>query len=323
MKKVMLPALGAVGIASVVCGCYSPKVAYNNYPTTAFAEVALKNNATMKIVTVGGDASNDALIASLRDAFAKTKQFTVTDDKADYWMIVNGLADERIDTAAELPFTEKIDVVDVGAPSDKPGPAHEELVAKKQASHMLAKGVSIAIYETSTLAPLYYFEIPVYDGAIKVAGGEKVPSKEELNKDLSEQIVGRVKDVFITQVKNIETPVPDEASADMKKAIAGKDAAKAVEAAAKKTVPQKFAEFIKDVEAGKYADKKDELTLKLSDYYVLAIAQEIGCLDAKKLKELHAQQVGILQLATTDSLALACPVALARLEYKLANLGAK
>lgn len=322
-KLMMAHALVAVGIASFACGCYSPKVVYNNYPTTAFAEVALKNNATMKIVTAADDTNSSSLVASLKDAFGKTKQFTVTDEKADYWMIIDGLADSRTDTPEVLPFTEKQEVATIGSPDDKPGPAHEELVTKKQASHTLAKGVSVAIYEANTLTPVHYFEIPVYDGAIKVAGGEKVASKKEIEKELFDQIVGRVKDVFITQVKNIKTPVPDEASAEMKKAIADKDAAKAVVAASQKNCSQKFSEFLKDVQAGKYEDKKDELTLKLSDYYVLAIAREIGCLDAKVLKELHAQQVGILQFATTDSLALACPVALARLEYKLANLDVK
>ena len=323
MMKLMMPALGAVGVAAVACGCYSPKVAYRNYPTTAFAEVALKNNATIRIASVGESPASDALMASLRDSFAKSKQFKVTDGKADYWMIVNGIEEVRVDTPAELPFTEKVEVVSVGAKDDQPGPAHEELAAKRQASRTHCKGVSVAIYEAETLTPLHYFEIPVYDGVIKVEGGAKVATREELDKDLSEQIVGRVKDVFVTQTKDIQTPVPDEASPAMKSAMAGKDVATAVSVAAKSVIPQPFEEFLKDVQVGKYADDKGGLTTKLSDYYVQAIALEIGCLDAKVLKKLHARQVAILQNSTTDSLALACPVALARLEYKLANLGAK
>jgi len=323
MKKLM-PVIGAIGVASVVSGCYSPKVANVNYQTTSFAEVALNNNAMLKITSVGEGPASEVLMRSLRDAFAKTKQFTVTDDKADYWMIVNGLEDSRADASAELPFTEKAEIATVGAKDDQAGNAHDELVVKKQSTFTLAKGVSVAIYETSSLTPIYYFEIPVYDGVVKVDGDSaKIPSLDELNKDLSEQIVGRVKDVFVTQVKDITTPIPDEASAAMKSAISSKDAAKAVAAASKASIPQPFDAFLKDVQSGKYADDKAGLTTKLSDYYIQAIALEIGCLDAKVLKGLHAQQVAILQNATTDSLALACPVALARLEYKLANLGAK
>ncbi len=318
-----MPALGAVGVAAVACGCYSPKVAYTNYQTTAFAEVALKDKAKIKVVTVGESPAPAALLSSIKDGFAKSKQFTVVDDKADYWMIVNGLEEIRVDTPAQLPFNETAEVVTVGAKDDQPGPAHEEVVGKRQASRTQSKSVSVAIYEASSLTPLHYFEIPLYDGVMKAAGGEKAPSKEDLDKELSEQIVGRIKDVFVTQVKDIQTPVPEEASDAMKAAMSGKDAAKAVAAAAKSAIPQPFGEFIKDVQGGKYADDKAGLTTKLSDYYVQAIAQEIGCLDAKVLKDLHARQVAILQNATTDSLALACPVALARLEYKLANLGAK
>lgn len=323
MMKLMMPTLGAVGVAAIACGCYSPKIAYSNYQTTAFAEVALKNNATIKIASVGESPASDALMTALKDSFAKSKQFTITDGKSDYWMIVNGVEDVRVDTPSELPFTEKAEVVSVGAKDDQPGPAHEELIAKRQASRTQCKGVSVAIYETATLTPLHYFEIPVYDGVVKAEGGAKVATREELDKDLSEQIVGRVKDVFVTQTKDIQTPVPEEASPAMKSAMAGKDVATAVAAAAKSLIPQPFEAFLKDVQADKYSDDKDGLTTKLSDYYVQAIALEIGCLDAKVLKKLHAQQVAILQYATTDSLALACPVALARLEYKLANLGAK
>lgn len=320
MKRLIVPAVGALEIASVVCGCYSPKVVYNKYPTTAFAEVALKDNAKIKLSTVGESPASAQLLASIKSAFADAKQLSIVEDKADYWMIINSLEASRVDSKNELPFNEKVEVVPVGVKDDEAGLAHEELVAKKQATRTQSKGVSVAIYETDTLTPVHYFEIPVYDGVVKTEGGEKVATEAELNKDLSEQIVGRIKDVFVTQVKDIQTPVPEEASATMKAAAAEEDMAKAVAQAAEEVLPQSFDEFIKDVQDGKYADNKDGLVTKLSDYYIQAIAQEIGCLDKNVLKKLHAEHVAILQNATTDSLALACPVALARIEYKLANL---
>ncbi len=320
MNEMIRPMLGAVLCVAIAGGCYSPKVVYNSYPTTVFAEVALKNDAKMKIVSA---PDSESLCQVLRTEFSKTKRFSIVDGEADYWMIVNALSDVRTDTAGQIPFNDKTEVVAVGAKSDEVGAAHETLAVQRRASRTLAKGVSIAIYEVGRLAPIHYFEIPVYDGAFKVAGGADVATKEEMEKELTEQIVGRVKDVFVTQVKNVETPVPEEASAELKRAMLSDDAAKAVVDAARTILPQTFNDFLTDVQAGKYADQKDVLVQKLSDYYVLAIAREIGCLDAKTLKELHAQQVAILQLSTTDSLALACPVALARLEYKLANLGIK
>ncbi len=320
MKKFVKRASGVVVCACVICGCYSPKVSYIDYPTTAFAEVALKNNAKLKIVSSSG---SENLVKILRDVFSRTKQFVVVDQDADYWMIVNDLSDVRTDMREQLPFTVKVEKSAVGVQDDQPGAAHEVLVEKRLASHTLAKGVSVAIYEARNLTPVYYFEIPVYNGAIQTVGGEKAATKSELAKELAGQIVVRVKDVFITQVKNISTPIPDEASSEIRKAMSSKDAAKNVPMVASKTIPQNFAEFLKDVQAGKYQDQQDALDRKLSDYYVLAIAREIGCLDAKVLKELHAQQVAILQYSTLDSLAFACPVALARLEYKLIQLGAR
>lgn len=321
MKRLIVPTIGALGIASAVCGCYSPKVVYNKYPTTAFAEVALKDNAKIKLATVGESPASAELLASIKSAFADAKQLSIVEDKADYWMIINSLEDSRVDSKGELPFNEKVEVVPVGAKDDEAGFAHEELVAKKQATRTQSKGVSVAIYEADTLTPIHYFEIPVYDGVVKAEGGEKVATESELSKELSEQIVGRIKDVFVTQVKDVQTPVPEEASAAMKAAAAEEDMAKAVAEAAQTELLVPFDVFIKDVQDGKYAEDKEGLTVKLSDYYIQAIAQEIGCLDKKELKKLHAQHVAILQNATTDSLALACPVALARIEYKLANLG--
>lgn len=320
MKKVAIPLIGSLGLMGLVCGCYSPNVAYQAYPTTAFSEVAIKQGATLRILSLGAQTP---FVARLKQAFADAQGVQVSEGEADYWLMIDALEASRLDTAAQVAFTGKSRKVAVGAAADEAGPAHDELVGVKQVSRTMAKSVSVAVYEAATLTPVHYFEVPVYDGTMQAAGAAPVRPAAEVEGALAAQIVGRVKDIFVTQVKQIEVPVPQEASAAMRDALASKTAPEAVAAAAKTVLPQRFEDFLQEVEAGGYAERADELKVKLCDYHIQALAEEIGCRDAKRLQALHARQSAILRHATTDSLALSCSVALARLEYKLANLGVK
>ena len=57
-------------------------------------------------------------------------------------------------------------------------------------------------------------------------------------------------------------------------------------------------------------------------YYLVALRREIGCSDPEELSAIHADMLRILELSEEPSLRMACPIALGRLEDKLARLRA-
>ena len=60
---------------------------------------------------------------------------------------------------------------------------------------------------------------------------------------------------------------------------------------------------------------------RLCNYYLYLLVSESTMLDPKKLAEIRDQQLLILETCDNKGLTKAVPVALARLEYKLANVG--
>ncbi len=327
MKKTSWSILGVLLGVLAICGCYSPRVAEYDYPTVSFAEVALKDRAKVRIVALDegagvwhGDTLAQKVVEKLKESFADAKNIQLVEEKADYWMIVSALSAQRIDRRADLPYMETMKIVKEGAKSDEPGMVREKIVQKRQASKSLAEGVSIAIYEVKGLSPIYYVEIPVYDGFIQASGEKPVRPASARKEEFAQQIVGRVKDILVTQTKRIKVLVPEEASLSMKEAFLAEDQRTAIAEASSNMLPLPFDEFLADVHKGDYEDRDGDLATMLSNYYIQAIGLEIGCLDPAVLEELHKRQTYILELAKTDSLAMICPIALARLEYKLANL---
>lgn len=327
MKKASWSILGVCMGVLAICGCYSPKVAEYDYPTVSFAEVALKDRAKVRIVALDegagvwhGDTLAESVVEKLKESFANAGNIQLVKENADYWMIVTALSAQRVDRRADLPYMETMKIIKEGAKSDEPGMIREKIVQKRQASKALAEGVSIAIYEVKGLRPIYYVEIPVYDGFIQTAGEKPVRPAAARKEEFTQQIVGRVKDILVTQKKQIKVLVPEEASLSMKEAFLAEDQRAAIKEASSNMLPLPFSEFLADVHKGDYKDRDGDLTTMLSNYYIQAIGLEIDCLDPEVLEDLHNRQTHILALAKTDSLAMVCPIALARLEYKLANL---
>ena len=60
---------------------------------------------------------------------------------------------------------------------------------------------------------------------------------------------------------------------------------------------------------------------RLSDYYLYLLVSEANTQDPAKLAEIRDQHLLILETCDADGLAESVPVALARLEYKLAHVG--
>ncbi|MBQ6330399.1 MAG: hypothetical protein IJI35_15370 [Kiritimatiellae bacterium] len=309
MKKRKL--VGA-GLLLLMGGCASVEMA--QYTVTSFAEVPLKDKAKIKIVSNGDGL--DAVERSLKSGFAEKGGFSVVDEGADYWFVLNGLSDYGTSKPQK--------VVSVVKREDANG-GTETFAETTRNLAGAAKGVSVAVYEAKTLAPVHYFEIPIYSGDNTA---KAVRGKDAYDAAFSKEVVERVMDAFITQQKQVETPIPLEADSGLRDAFmkGGEDFAKGDKAA---YVP--FLERYKRLGVVSLAKLFEQLRTKtyegpdankiLGNYYLYLLVKEAMTLNPEKLVEIKNEQLMILEASDAKGVAEAVPVALARLEYKLANVG--
>ena len=294
--------LGGVGIALLLGGCASVEMA--PYKVTSFAEVPLKEKATVKVVA--NDDAMAPIVDALKAEFTKSGTYKVSDEKADYWFVLSG-AGQYVKSAPQTKVT-------VAKKENEKG--GEEILAESRLNFAsAAKGVSVAVYETKTLAPVYYFEIPIYTGD----NSETAVRPENMyDKSFTKDVVERVKDAFITQTKPVETPMPKDADADLRELFAKGDYAGFVKKY-QSLGKIDLAKFCEQVRTKTYEGGDAEK--RLCNYYLYLLVSESKTLDPKKIAEIRDQHLLILETCDNKGLAESVPVALARLEYKLANVG--
>ena len=304
--------LGA-GAALLLGGCASVEMA--QYTVTSFPEVALKasEKKPAKVKFVSKDENFDPLIARLKTEFGKRKDFQVVDDSADYWFILGG-AGQYQKGEAHTKY--------IVAEKDNGNGGSDEIVAKSVNLASAAKDVGVAVYETKTLAPVHYFEIPLYTGDNSSAA---VKSATDYEAAFSKDVVERIMDVFLQQQKDVETPMPLEADSVLRELFAKKDY-KAFDAQFRKLGVnlKKLVDSARAVEAGIADDVAKEyakdLDAKLGACYLNLLVREAQTMDEEELESIFNDQLLVLESSDAKGLTMSCPVALARLEYKLANL---
>ena len=270
----------------------------------------------MKIV-----ANNDSLstvVNSLKTEFGKSDSFAVVDENADYWFVLNG-AGQYVKSEAQ----KKVSVVKKETASG--GSETFEETTQNLAS--AAKGVSVAVYETKTLSPVHYFEIPIYTGDNTK---EAVRDESSYETSFAKDVVERVKDAFITQQKQVETPMPLEADGDLRDLFVKGGEAYAKDSKNKAAYKPFLAKYkqLGNVNLGNLCEQLRTKTYEGSDadkilgnYYLYLLVKETLTLDPSELSKIKDEQLLILRSSDAKGIAEAVPVALARLEYKLANLG--
>ncbi len=303
--------LGA-GMALILAGCASVEMA--QYTVTSFAEVPLKEKAKVKVVAANDNL--DAIVQSVSNAFRASGKLKVVDSGADYWFVLGGASQYA-----------------KGAPQKKVAVVRQENASGGQETFAeeslnfasAANGVSVAVYDAKTLAPVHYFEVPNYSGDVTkgaVRGAGAYVSA------FGKEVAERISDAFITQQKQIETPIPLEADGKLRDLFI-----KGGEAFAKDG-PNAYKPFLQAYKAqgaidlAKLCEKLRRKTyegsdaaLKLGNYYLFLLVKEALTLDPEALAKIRADQLMILEASDAKGIAEAVPVALARLEYKLANIG--
>ena len=274
------------------------------YPVTSFPEVALTKNAKVRVVANG--AAMEPIAATVKTEFGKNGGFKVTEEGADYWFVISGLNDYKKSNSVKVKSVVKKEDTSGG---------QEVLVSETKNLASAAKGVSVAVYDAKNLAPVHYFEIPIYTGDNTK---DAVRGKDIYDAAFSKDVVERVKDAFLTQKKDVETPIPEIADAKLRELFAKQDYVGFL-STYKKVAKIDLKKFCEEVRTGAY--KESDVPEKLSNYYLYLLVKESMTLDPAVLKTVKEEQMLILWTTDYEWLAVSVPVALARLEYKLANVG--
>lgn len=299
-------------VTLLLAGCATVEMA--PYTVTSFPEVPLKKNASVRIVA--NDQSVVPIVTALKKAFARNPVtgLSVVDGKADYWFVLSGVA-QYAKSSVQKKFIDK---------NENESGGSEVIATVTQNSSSAAKGVSVAVYETKSLTPVHYFEIPVYAG--ENAKGE-ARDEAAYNLRFSRDVFVRVKDAFLTQQKLIMTPIPLEADAQLRSLFSKGGAEFA------KGDNQAYDAFLRryeqlgTIELSKLCDalrKKSyegsDADMKLGNQYLYLLVMEAMSNDPRELAKIKTEQLKILGATEAKGIAEAVPVALARLEYKLGNL---
>ena len=307
MKKLL-----GVGVMLLLGGCASVEMA--QYTVTSFAEIPLKEKAKVKIVA--NSDGLDTVVDSVKGEFKKNGKFSVVDDKADYWFVLSG-AGQYVKNSPQ----NKVSVVK----KENESGGMETFAETSMNLASAAKGVSVAVYETKTLAPVHYFEIPIYAGDNKK---DEVRDESKFDAAFTKEVVERISDAFITQQKQVETPIPLEADGKLRDLFMkggeafAKDGGKAYTPflqAYKAQGATDLAKLCEQLRTKTY--EGSDADTKLGNYYLYLLVKEATTLDPEVLSKVKSEQLMILEASEAKGLAEAVPVALARLEYKLANIG--
>lgn len=306
-KDVGILGVSAV-LAAVISGCASVDWVNVGYASPA-SEINLKANSSVRIIALGNRAMTVPITAAVAAEFARSGQFRTDAETPDYWIVLNGDRRFRADDADARLFNRKVEKL---THRDADG-GHEYIRTTNHNSSSAAAVLSVAVYEVKKLSPVCRFDIVVYDSDFK---GGNVRNAGEYNRAFSRQIVLKIKDMFLTRKRRVETALPMNADRVMRKALETGDMP-SLRQRADQVVPQSFDEFMKDIASGRYKGKTEELEQKLSNYYVLAVAEEVDNSAPAALKRLHARHMAILNQTSADGLVTACPNSLARIENKL------
>lgn len=303
-----------VGAMLLLGGCASVEMV--QYKVSSFPEVTLraseKNPAKIKFVANVEGAQN--FVDSVKAEFAKRKEFSVVDEGADYWFVV-GAAQQYTKGLSHRTFTKGVQDSESGG---------SEVIAEQSVNlTSAAANTSIAVYETKTLAPVHYFEIPLYTGDKCV---DAVKAEADYSEAFLQDAVERFMDVFVQQEKDVETPVPLKADAELRKLFKARDYRGFL--LRYKTLGcinlERYCEAMRKVEVGG-ADDADKALVKdaetrFANYYLYLLVREALVMKPERLEKTLGEHLRILESCKEDGIVESCPVALSRLEYKLSNV---
>lgn len=333
----LLAAFAALALAGA--GCQSENVVWRKYPSLTIAEISLPPKAVLRIAS-SKDESAKVFAEQLRAALSKAEGLRLADqqDEITHLVLVQGSAAFRSDTPEEASYTGKVSVETVESDSG----SFQRVKRERGATYVAAREVSVAVYATKGLVPLAYLTFPVFEGGVTDRGAlgaaESAAEAKKRQDHFAKLAVSRLEEILTTQNRPIKIPVPVDSDPRLRVQFQNIESYLAADdqdelkrtldriddlAADPSVLPGTLREFAEASSAEDWEppEGKTRETF-LGNYYLIALRREIGCADPDELSEIHADLLRILELSEEPSLRMACPIALGRLEDKIARIRA-
>ena len=290
-----------VGLTLMACGCASVEMA--KYKVTSYAEVTMSSGAKVKVVSNGNVADETA--AALKKELQKGKKFTVVDGAADYWIVLSAMSEYAKPSQIVGFSVEAQESADGGS---------ERIVEGSKSLSAGSLGISVSVYDSEKLSPVCYFQILMYDGDL----GRKARSEQDYATAFAKDASERLSDVFITQEKEVETAIPVVADGTLRDLFKKGDYT-GFEAAYAKIGPADLTKLCEDLKAKTYEGPNPKQMF--ANCYLDLLVKELNAKSRKDLEAIYKKQLMIVENCDEAGIAESVPVALARLEYKLAHFG--
>lgn len=297
-KHVWLSMSALIGAMLLLCGC--PSVESARYMVTSFAEITIDKGASVRVMA---DRENVAVAEALRAALDASKQFSMTEGKADYWVVLRGAGAYREPCQALVTKVVEKDGETAG---------EEVLVQEPVNVASAARELAIAIYDAKNLAPIHYMTVAIHDGDNSEEAARGV---EAYSAQFATEVVERVKDALLTREKEVKISIPKVANAGLRDAFKDKDYVRFLELYKTTMGKLDIAAYTESIR--KETCEDENVDEKLANYHLYLLVKEAMQKDAKSLKAIKAEQLMLLQVSKEEGLAIAVPMALGRIENQL------
>ena len=184
MKNKKFLIAGAFLSVILLAGCVTKSSNFEIPPPT----VDLKSNPTVKISTVGDAPILSILAKDFENSF-KENGGKVVDSNPDYWLVIYGVQQTRVDTPAD----NRHNIIFGKVRKENEYGGEELLVSRKFSTSANAQFISVIFYDVKTLAPMVNFDFPYYSSSI-VDGNKKTTLRS--NKNVSDFFVAKMNEIL-------------------------------------------------------------------------------------------------------------------------------
>ena len=171
MKSKKIIVAGEILAVLFLAGCASTTSTFEIPPP----KVELKANPTVKISTVGDAAMLGELAAAIGADF-RSHGGKVVGTNPDYWIVIYGVQDQRVDTAADNQYN----IIYSKTVKQNARGGEEFLVYRGFTTAANAHFVSVVLYDLKTLTPLVNMDFPFYSSS-GTDGGKSTGLRSDRN----------------------------------------------------------------------------------------------------------------------------------------------
>lgn len=281
----------------------------------------IDQGATVSLVAAKGSKDDATFLKEFAAQLNDAGYFKVnTGGTPAYIMSVDRYVEYRADDAKTAPYNVRYFKQ---AKQSSDGSGYEVMLKEEKTSANAAMLTTVALYETSTLEPLAYFNLFSEENDWQAIKG-KTASNVEFERKLSARIVEEMRRLLVREKKSVGVIFPSGGSKQAKELIvagrgeeaetllAGLLPGKPLEA----LTPEYYAEQ-------KAAGTPRDMNEDLANFYLASLAAEAAGVSEVTIRQAHEGYARILILSDAKDLDDACIHSLARTEENAKRMGVR